>query len=61
MISNITSVITGIIDAFGTFLTPTASESGLTAAEVTGIAVLFAVPITIGVVKRVRGLIKSTK
>ena len=61
MIANITTVLTGLFDAISTMLTPTASEGGLVAGEVAGIAALFAVPVVIGVVKKVKGLVKSTK
>ena len=61
MIANITSVITGLFDAISSMLSPTAGEGGLSAGEIASLAALFAVPVTIGVVKKVKGLVKSSK
>lgn len=61
MVDNIVSAITGIFSAIGDFLTPTATENGLTTGMVAGIATLFAVPITIGVVRRVSGLVRKMR
>lgn len=60
MIANITSVLTSVIGAMGDFLTPTAVNDGLlTAAAVTSIGVLFAVPIGIKAGRKAFGLIRK--
>lgn len=62
MIANITSVLASVVGAMGDFLTPTASSAEgalLTAAAVTSIGVLFAVPIGIKAGKKAFGLIRK--
>lgn len=62
MIANIGSVLASVIGAMGDFLTPTASETSgalLSAAAVTSIGILFAVPIGIKAGKKAFGLIRK--
>lgn len=61
MIANVTTALTDIISALGSFLTPTAGGEGslITAAAVAAIGTLFAVPIAVKVGKKAIGLIKS--
>lgn len=60
MIANIASVVTSVVGAMGSFLTPTAVENTLlTTAAVTSIGVLFAVPIGIKAGKKAFGLIRK--
>ena len=60
MIANIGTVLTEVVGAMSDFLTPTASEGTLlTAAAVTSIGVLFAVPIGIKAGKKAFGLIRK--
>lgn len=60
MIANIGTVLSEVIGAMGDFLTPTATEGTLlTAAAVTSIGVLFAVPIGIKAGKKAFGLIRK--
>ena len=58
MLADAITAITAIIGAMGDFLTPTASEGGLTAAAVTAIATLFAIPIAVKAGKKAFGLIR---
>lgn len=58
MLADAVTAITAIIGAMGDFLTPTASEGGLTAAAVTAIASLFAIPIAVKAGKKAFGLIR---
>ena len=62
MIANIGTVLASVIGAMGDFLTPTAQAGEgalLTAAAVTSIGVLFAVPIGIKAGKKAFGLIRK--
>ena len=58
MLADAVTAISGIVSAMGDFLTPTASEGGLTAANVTAIATLFAIPIAVKAGKKAYGLLK---
>ena len=58
MLSDAVSAITAIIGAMGDFLTPTAVEGGLTAAAVTAIATLFAIPIAVKAGRKAFGLLR---
>ena len=58
MLADAVTAITAIIGAMGDFLTPTASEGGLSAAAVTAIATLFAIPIAVKAGKKAFGLIR---
>lgn len=58
MLTDAITAITSILTAMGSFLTPTASEGGLTAAAVTAIATLFAIPIAVKAGKKAFGLIR---
>lgn len=58
MLADAITAITAIIGAMGDFLTPTASEGGLTAAAVTAIATLFAIPIAVKAGKKAFGLLR---
>lgn len=58
MLADAVTAITAIIGAMGDFLTPTATEGGLTAAAVTAIASLFAIPIAVKAGKKAFGLIR---
>ena len=61
MIANIGSVLVDVIGAMGSFLTPTAGQTGdlLNAAAVAAIGVLFAVPVGIKAGKKAFGLIRK--
>lgn len=64
MVADIGTVIAGLINAIEAFLTPTANESTgsfLSATAIASLAALFAVPITIGVVRKVTKLVKSAR
>ena len=58
MLADAVTAIGSIISAMGDFLTPTASEGGLTAAAVTAIATLFAIPIAVKAGRKAYGLLK---
>lgn len=61
MIVNVTTVLTQVIAAITDFITPTAGGEGslITAAGVTAIATLFAVPIAIKAIKKAISLVKG--
>ena len=62
MVSDITTVLTSLLNAIGDFLTPTSTEGSLiTSTAVASIAALFAVPIAIAVGKKAISLVKSIK
>lgn len=64
MLDNIQEAITGLLGAIGSLLSPSvAGENGFgaTAAGVTAIAILFAIPVTALVAKKVTSLIKGIK
>lgn len=58
MLADAVTAITAIIGAMGDFLTPTAAEGGLTAAAVTAIASLFAIPIAVKAGRKAFGLLR---
>lgn len=65
MLSNIQEAITGLLGAIGSLLSPTAATGegafGATAAGITAIAILFAIPITAAVARKVTSLVKGIK
>ena len=58
MLNDAITAITALVSAMGDFLTPTAAEGGLTAAAVTAIATLFAIPIAVKAGKKAFGLLR---
>lgn len=64
MLDNIQSALTSLLSAMGDLLTPSAAGDngfGPTAAGVTAIAILFAIPITAAVARKVTSLVKGIK
>lgn len=65
MLSNIQEAITGLLGAIGSILSPTAQAGegafGPTAAGVAAIGILFAIPITAAVARKVTSLVKGIK
>lgn len=60
MLTGVTSMLTGLLSAIGSFLTPSAGTGTLlTAAGVTALGVLFSVPIGIKAGKKAFGLIRK--
>lgn len=62
MLKDVLSVITSVVESLGEFLSPTAAEGAgslMTAAAVTAIGTLFAVPIAIKAGRKAYGLLKS--
>lgn len=61
MWANVITAIGSILGGVGDFLTPTAGGEGslVTAAGVTAIAVMFAIPIGIKAIRKAIGLVKS--
>lgn len=65
MLQNIQEAITGLLSAIGSLLNPTAQTGegsfGATAAGVAAIGILFAIPITAAVARKVTSLVKGIK
>lgn len=61
MIDNLTTVVTGIIGGITTLFDSGTWNSGTTTAGAAAVAVLFAVPVTIGVIRKVSSMVKSSK
>lgn len=65
MLQNIQEAITGLLGAIGSLLNPTVQSGegnfGATAAGVAAIGVLFAIPITAAVARKVTSLVKGVK
>lgn len=65
MLSNIQEAITGLLGAIGNLLSPTAVSGentfGATTAGVAAIGILFAIPVTAAVARKVTSLVKSIK
>lgn len=64
MLSNIQEAITGLLTAIGSFLSPTAAAQdgfGPTVAGVAAIGILFAIPVTAAVARKVTSLVKGIK
>lgn len=63
MLENIQEAITGLLGAIGDLLSPTAASDGFgpTAAGVAAIALLFAIPVTAAVARKVTSLVKGIK
>ena len=65
MLENIQEAITGLLGAIGSLLSPTAVSGegsfGPTAAGVAAIALLFAIPVTAAVARKVTSLVKGIK
>ena len=64
MLANIQAALTSLLSAMGDLLSPTAagdSAFGPTAAGVTAIGILFAIPITAAVARKVTSLVKGIK
>lgn len=64
MLKDIQAAITGLLGAMGALISPAAagdSGFGPTAAGITAIGILFAIPVTVGVARKVTSLIKGIK
>lgn len=64
MLENIQEAITGLLGSMGSILNPSAATEGgfgPTSAGIAAIAVLFAIPVTALVAKKVTSLIKGIK
>lgn len=62
MLENIQEAVTGLLGAIGSLLSPSAAGEngfGATAAGITAIAILFAIPVTALVAKKVVSLVKG--
>lgn len=62
MIENLTTVVNGIVSGITSLFTASTWQGdGTTTVASAAIAVLFAVPVTVGVIRKVTSLIKSSK
>lgn len=64
MLSNIQEAITGLLTAIGNLLSPTAASGegfGPSTAGIAAIALLFAIPVTAAVARKVTSLVKGIK
>lgn len=60
MVANAITVVTGVISAMGEFLNIQATE-GIVAGTVASIAALFALPLLVGTIGKVKKLIKGAR